>query len=92
MSNAGEMHYMGAEMFTKEDCTEKVDAQAFALILYEVLIGRPAFEKDLMCQRIRKTADVLRHWVGIETITTWSLFIERMNLFTSRWLEEYRSV
>jgi serine/threonine protein kinase len=35
--------YMAPELYDAEDYSEKVDIYSFALMLYEVVVGRPVF-------------------------------------------------
>jgi serine/threonine-protein kinase TNNI3K len=46
--DCGTIHYSAPELcYERADCTTKVDVYSFGLILFEILTGRPVFDRSL---------------------------------------------
>jgi TPR repeat protein len=50
----GTFHYAAPELYGDPPYSEKIDVFAFGLILYELVVGRPVFRRDLRWEQIMK--------------------------------------
>jgi serine/threonine protein kinase len=64
----GSPAYMAPEMFNCEAVTEKADVFAFGMLLFEIVVGKPAFSPTLTAMQIMKKIfyrewPTIPHWV-----------------------------